>query len=62
MLLAPFPVGPAVEVTFTANLSEQFYQAGVFVRIDTERWGKPGLERSDGRLQLGAVVTHGHSD
>lgn len=61
-LLASFPVGTAVEVTFTAALPEQFDQAGVFVRIDAQRWVKAGLERSDGRLQLGAVVTQGQSD
>ncbi|WP_202923266.1 DUF1349 domain-containing protein [Nesterenkonia haasae] len=61
-LLAAFPVGAAIEVTFTAELPEQFDQAGIFVSIDHERWIKSGLERSDGRLQLGAVVTRGHSD
>ncbi|MDO5629227.1 MAG: DUF1349 domain-containing protein [Mobilicoccus sp.] len=61
-LLADFPVGVAAEVTFTAELPEQFDQAGVFVRVDEERWVKAGLERSDGSLQLGAVVTDGASD
>ena len=61
-LVAPFAAGTAVEVTFTADLPEQFDQAGVFVAVDEETWVKAGLERSDGRLQLGAVVTHGWSD
>lgn len=61
-LLAPFAVGSAMEVTFTADLAEQFDQAGIFIRVDSETWIKAGLERSDGLLQLGAVVTFGRSD
>lgn len=36
-LLAPFPEGSGVEVEFTATFSEQFDQAGVFVRASGER-------------------------
>lgn len=61
-LVAPLASGRAVEVTFRADLPEQFDQAGVFVRVDAEHWVKAGLERSDGVLQLGAVVTAGRSD
>lgn len=61
-LLSAFGVGSAVEVTFTANLPAQFDQAGVFVRVDGTTWIKAGLERSDGVLQVGAVVTYGASD
>ena len=61
-LLAPLAEGEAVEVSFRADLPEQFDQAGVFVRVDAETWVKAGLERSDGVLQLGAVVTAGRSD
>jgi hypothetical protein len=32
------------------------------VRVDAETWIKAGVELSDGRPQLGAVVTHGRSD
>jgi regulation of enolase protein 1 (concanavalin A-like superfamily) len=61
-LLAPFPPGTAVEVSFTADLTELYDQAGVMVRVDAEHWIKAGVEQSDGAPQLGAVVTHGTSD
>lgn len=61
-LLAPFAVGEAMEVTFRAPWSGQFDQAGLFVRIDDERWMKAGVEYADGHLGLGAVVTDGGSD
>lgn len=61
-LLADFPDGTAAEVTFVADLAEQFDQAGLLVRADDEHWVKAGLERSDDELQLGAVVTDGRSD
>lgn len=61
-LLAPLAVGEAVEVAFRADLHEQFDQAGVFVRLDEERWVKAGVEFADGSPQLGAVVTDGMSD
>lgn len=61
-LLAPFPAGSAVEVTFVADLPELYDQAGALVRVDTETWIKAGVELADGYPQLGAVVTHGTSD
>ncbi|WP_440696658.1 DUF1349 domain-containing protein [Clavibacter nebraskensis] len=61
-LLAPLAPGAAVEVAFALELSEQFDQAGVFVRVDDETWIKAGVERSDGEDGLGAVVTRGVSD
>lgn len=61
-LLAPFPDGTAVEVEFTAAFSEQFDQAGLFIRVTDERWIKAGVEFADGRSQVGAVVTDGMSD
>jgi regulation of enolase protein 1 (concanavalin A-like superfamily) len=61
-LLVPFEHGTAVEVEFTAAFSQQFDQAGLFVRVDEERWIKAGVEFADGVPQLGAVVTHGRSD
>ena len=60
-LLAPFPQDSAVEVEFTADFSEQFDQAGIFVRVSAERWVKAGVEFADGACQLGAVVTDGMS-
>ena len=61
-LLAPLEQGTAVEVSFRLDLSAQFDQAGVFVRVDDETWTKAGVERSDGEDGLGAVVTRGVSD
>ena len=61
-LVTAFPVGTAMEVEFTAAFSEQFDQAGLFVRVSPERWVKAGVEYADGRCQLGAVVTDGRSD
>ncbi|KTR02751.1 DUF1349 domain-containing protein [Curtobacterium luteum] len=61
-LLVDFPQDSAVEVTFLLDLSEQFDQAGLFVRVDDRTWTKAGVERSDGADSLGAVVTRGRSD
>ena len=61
-LLAPFQQDTAVEVSFELNFSEQFDQAGVFLRVDETEWIKAGVEWSDGEASLGAVVTRGMSD
>jgi uncharacterized protein len=61
-LVAPLPSGCAVEVDVAIDLSEQFDQAGLFLRLDEEHWIKAGLEYADGVLQAGAVVTWPRSD
>jgi regulation of enolase protein 1 (concanavalin A-like superfamily) len=61
-LLTPFPPGTAVEVSFVADFTELYDQAGALVRVDASTWIKAGVELSDGAPQLGAVVTHGTSD
>lgn len=61
-LVAPFAADSAVEVEFTASFSEQFDQAGVFLRAGEERWVKAGVEFADGAPMVGAVVTDGTSD
>ncbi|WBB92534.1 DUF1349 domain-containing protein [Verrucosispora sp. WMMC514] len=61
-LLAPFPVGAAVEVDFRLAWTGQFDQAGVLVRVDDRNWVKAGVEVSDGQPQVGAVVTRDVSD
>ncbi|WP_424465172.1 DUF1349 domain-containing protein [Pseudoclavibacter helvolus] len=61
-LLGPLAQDTAVEVAFLAEFSEQFDQAGLFVRVDAQTWIKAGVEFSDGLEQLGAVVTRGESD
>ncbi|GGM19840.1 hypothetical protein GCM10012279_42760 [Micromonospora yangpuensis] len=61
-LLAPLPVGRAVEVDFRLDFTEQFDQAGILVRVDERTWTKAGVEFSDGQPQVGAVVTRELSD
>ena len=61
-LLAPLSAGTAVEVEFDVTMSEQFDQAGLFLRVSSECWTKAGIEYVDGVLNLGAVVTDGRSD
>lgn len=61
-LLTPMPAESAVEVDFVAEFSQQFDQAGVFLRADAEHWVKAGVEFADGVPQVGAVVTWPHSD
>jgi regulation of enolase protein 1 (concanavalin A-like superfamily) len=61
-LLAPFPVDSAMEVEFEAGFTEEFDQAGLFVRAGDERWMKSGVEFADGILNVGAVVTDVFSD
>jgi regulation of enolase protein 1 (concanavalin A-like superfamily) len=51
-----------MEVEFTATFSEQFDQAGIFVRVSAQRWVKAGVEFADGCPSVGAVVTDGRSD
>jgi regulation of enolase protein 1 (concanavalin A-like superfamily) len=61
-LIAPFAVGSAIEVSFVLDFTEQFDQAGLFLRASDREWMKAGVEILDGLPQLGAVVTHGVSD
>jgi len=61
-LLVSFPSGTAVEVTFLADFSEQFDQAGALIHADGLNWIKAGVEFCDGAPQLGAVVTREVSD
>lgn len=61
-LVAPLERGRAVEVTFSADFSGEFDQAGVFVRAADDVWIKAGVEFADGVLGVGAVVTNGVSD
>ncbi|PZE67406.1 DUF1349 domain-containing protein [Curtobacterium sp. MCPF17_018] len=61
-LLQPTDGPFSVEASFVLGFTEQFDQAGVFLRVDEQTWIKAGVEFSDGAPQLGAVVTHGFSD
>ncbi|MFP7761771.1 DUF1349 domain-containing protein [Marisediminicola sp. LYQ85] len=61
-LLTDFAQDSAMEVTFRLDFTDQFDQAGLFVRVDDATWTKAGVEFSDGVESLGAVVTRGMSD
>lgn len=61
-LLQPTDGPFSVEASFVLDFTEQFDQAGVFLRVDEQTWIKAGVEFSDGAPQLGAVVTRGFSD
>lgn len=61
-LLAELAPESAVEVQFRLDFTDQFDQAGIFVRVDDETWIKAGVELSDGEESLGAVVTRSASD
>jgi regulation of enolase protein 1 (concanavalin A-like superfamily) len=61
-LLVPLADETACEVSFVADLTALYDQAGVLVRASASAWVKAGLEVSDGVLQVGAVVTNGASD
>ncbi|MBG6059148.1 regulation of enolase protein 1 (concanavalin A-like superfamily) [Cryobacterium sp. MP_M5] len=61
-LLATLEPESAVEVQFRLDFTDQFDQAGIFVKVNDELWIKAGVELSDGEESLGAVVTQGTSD
>lgn len=61
-LLAPLPPDTAVEVEFDVTMTEQFDQAGLFLRTSATQWTKAGIEYADGVVNLGAVVTDQKSD
>lgn len=61
-LVAPLPVGGAMEVSFRADFPADFDQAGIYVDGGPLHWVKAGVEFADGHLGLGAVVTHEMSD
>ncbi len=51
-----------LEVSFRLDYTEQFDQAGLFLRPATASGSRRGVEVSDAVAQLGAVVTHETSD
>jgi regulation of enolase protein 1 (concanavalin A-like superfamily) len=61
-LLFDLPPGKALEVTITTSLDDQFDQAGLLVRHNAGHWVKAGVERTDGFVCAGAVVTDERSD
>ncbi len=61
-LLADLATGSAMEVSFVADLTEPYDQAGLFVRVDESHWIKAGIEVSDGEPHLVAVATRDVSD
>jgi len=62
-LLAEWPDGRAVEVSFELSRFRELYdQAGLMLWHGDARWIKAGVEMNDGVLHVGAVVTNGSSD
>jgi hypothetical protein len=61
-LLVPFSPGDAMEVDFHLDYTQQFDQAGLFIKRSRDTWVKAAVEYADGGPKLGAVVTHGVSD
>lgn len=61
-LLEPFGDEAALDVSFLLDYQEQYDQAGLFLRASEQEWIKAGVEVADGLAQVGAVVTHTHSD
>lgn len=61
-LVQGLPAEFGLEVSFRLDFTEQFDQAGLFLRSSPDEWVKAGVEFSDGVPWVGAVVTHGVSD
>jgi regulation of enolase protein 1 (concanavalin A-like superfamily) len=61
-LTIDIPNESAMEVSFILDFTEQFDQAGIFIRADEANWIKGGVEFCDGYPQVGAVVTQNKSD
>lgn len=61
-LVRPLDRDGAVEVTFTAAFTDQFDQAGVFLRASATQWVKAGVEHVDGAPCVGVVATRDRSD
>jgi regulation of enolase protein 1 (concanavalin A-like superfamily) len=61
-LLYALPQDSAIEVSFRADFTYLYDQAGVFLRCDEETWIKAGIEFTDGLPHLSVVVTDGMSD
>lgn len=51
-----------VEVALCGEYKELYDQAGLMVRADERHWVKAGIEFTDGRPHVSAVVTNDHSD
>ncbi|XP_065900161.1 uncharacterized protein [Dysidea avara] len=52
----------SIETEFSLKAVHQFDQAGIIVKIDSERWMKTGIEYVDGIPRMSAVVTNHYSD
>lgn len=61
-LLFEQPGSFTAEIRIEARYEALYDQAGLMVRIDDRRWMKTGVEFTDGKLYLSAVVTNGQSD
>jgi len=52
----------SIETEFSLEAIHQFDQAGIIVKIDSERWMKTGIEYVDGIPRMSTVVTNHYSD
>ncbi|RYG44508.1 DUF1349 domain-containing protein [bacterium] len=52
----------AASIAFSAEYRELYDQAGLMVRLDESNWIKAGIEYTDGKHHLSAVVTREFSD
>ncbi len=60
--LAPAGAEFTCEVSFTADYSAQYDQAGLMIRADAAHWIKAGIEYVNGAAHLATVVTNEKSD
>ena len=51
-----------VKVKISGEYRTRFDQMGLMLRIDEKTWIKAGVEYVNEKVNLSAVVTHGHSD
>ncbi|RYG21241.1 DUF1349 domain-containing protein, partial [bacterium] len=52
----------AAEVSFSGEYEALYDQAGLMLRLDERNWIKAGIEFTDGKHHLSAVVTRDFSD
>lgn len=58
----PIAGGFTADLRVRARYRELYDQAGIMVRVDEANWVKAGIELTDGRPNLGSVLTLGRSD
>ncbi len=61
-LLGPTHGDFTAELSFSADYTALYDQAGLMLRADPEHWIKAGIEMTDGQAHFSVVVTNGRSD